>query len=302
MIKLKFLALSLLMAAAFSYSAFSTERPIVRDLSAASSGGTTITLSWELPDSPAPAITGLLVYRSTKPVASYYDISDSEPVAKLSGETFFFSDSVNDFKDYYYAVIARTDSGLYDIVLPSINATVNGAHLKIPQKTDTEEEKTASAKETIYSSDGMRTTPLPFLDFVERQNSSVKLSDEMYLIARRLGKSYSAPENRINEPYIFEEDLISPDGGDGFLLFEVLRTTFIQKKYQESAAELERLIRTNRTQSVTARATFYLAESYYFSGDYKNAAKTFLKVYDTYPAAAKRWIDSSLDLYELLEE
>lgn len=292
----------LLAAAAVTYSAFAAERPIVRDLTAAPSGRTTITLSWELPESPAPAITGLLVYRGTKPAASYYDLSESAPVAELSGETYFYSDSVSDFRDYYYAVIARTDSGIYDIVLPSINATVNGAHLKIPQKTDGKKEKTASAQEKLSLPDGMRATPLPFLDLIERQNSKIQLSDEAYLIARKLGKAYSAPENRISEPYIFEEDLISPDGGDGFLLFEVLRTTFIQKKYAEAVTELDRLIGTNRAKNVTDRATFYLAESYYFSGDYKNAAKTFLNVYDTYPAAAKRWIDSSLDLYELPEE
>ena len=127
------------------------------------------------------------------------------------------------------------------------------------------------------------------------------MSDSTYMIARELGNDSEIRKNIISEPYIFEEDLVSPDGGDAFLLFEILRTTFIQKKYKEAEAALERLIGTNRTKDITNRATFYLAETYYFSADYKNAAQTFLKVYDVYPAAAKRWLDSTLDLYTIPE-
>ena len=63
---------------------------------------------------------------------------------------------------------------------------------------------------------------------------------------------------KISEPYVFEEDLISPDGGDDFLLFEILRDSFIQKKYSKSEEQLKKLISTNRAKSVTERAKFYL--------------------------------------------
>ena len=298
MMKSRFFAL--FAAALLSAPAFSTERPIIRDLFASSIKGTAINLSWELPESASPAITKLLVYRDIKPICSFYDLSEKTPLAELPPSSISYSDTAGDFKDYYYAVIADTSSGPYDIILPSINATVSGTHLKVPVLQKTGAASTASAKEKLYSPNGLRETPLPFLDLIESQNKkSLKMSDSTYMIARELGKDLEVRKNIISEPYIFEDDLVSPDGGDGFLLFEILRTTFIQKKYKEAEAALERLIGTNRTKDITNRATFYLAETYYFSADYKNAAKTFLKVYDVYPAAAKRWLDSTLDLYTI---
>ena len=102
-------------------------------------------------------------------------------------------------------------------------------------------------------------------------------------------------------PYVFEEDLISPDGGDDYLLFDVLKTTFIKRKYKDAQTELLRLLATNRSETVTSRSRFYLGESYYFRGNYAEAINAFLYVIDDYPALAKKWIDSSLDFMQLPE-
>ena len=99
--------------------------------------------------------------------------------------------------------------------------------------------------------------------------------------------------------YIFEDDLISPDGGDDFLLFEILRTSFIRKEYMECARALEKLLGTNLSHMVEARARFYLAESQYFCQDYEKAAMNFVTVYGDFPVLAKKWIDSSFDLMPL---
>lgn len=273
---------------------FAKDRPIVSNLEAVPAKGNKINLSWKLPSNPDPVIQKLIIYRSNKPIGTYYDVAEAVLVTTVEPATVTFADTVKNYNDYYYAIIAQVNNGKYDIVLPSVNATVNGAHLKVPQKKDSVE-KTASAKEKLIPIDGMRETPLPFLDLSQQINRKpVEMSSEAKGVAASLGEKNKKDEKTM-EPYVFEEDLISPEGGDDFLLFEILRTTFIQKKYRSASEQLRKLLGTNRSKSVTKRATFYLGESQYFCKDYNNAVRTFLMVYDDYPVQAKRWIDASLN-------
>ncbi len=280
-----------------------TERPIVKDINASSGQGDRINVTWTLPETSGE-ITRIFVYRTERPVGSFYELNGKEPLASLAPEKSNYIDRVDDYRDYYYTVICEAGGNKFDIVLPSINATVNGVHIKLPEQTE-EAKKSISANEKLnpYPVENMRGTPLPYLDLIESQRRTpLKMSQESIAAAKELSLSMRAEKNPITEPYVFEADLVSPDSGDDFLLFEILRSTFIQKKYSESSRQLERLINTNRSKSVENRAIFYLGESYYFSGDYKEAAKLFLSVYDEYPSLAKKWIDSSLDLYEIPEE
>ncbi len=275
------------------------ERPVVKNINAAGGFGTKINVSWSVPLNTESKITRLFVYRSARPIASFYDLNGVQPVAELSPSDTDFADSVGDFKDYYYAVICEADGQKFDIILPSINSTVNAAHLKIPEKKQNAE-KLPSAKEKTVSAEGLRPTPLPYLDILEGQGKSpVKLDGKTLETAMELSRSHRIDATEITEPYVFEEDLVSPDSGDDFLLFEILRNTFIQKKYAKAIAELERLIGTNRAKPVSNRAKFYLGESYYFAKDYRNATTTFLSVYDEFPSLSKRWIEASLDLYKV---
>lgn len=294
----------LLCAIAFSIlctKGFSRERPIVRDLQAVAGTGTRINVTWILPNDTEAPITRLFVYRTLKPVGSFYDISEEKPVATLSAPVSSYVDNVGDYRDYYYSVTCETRGSEFDIILPSINSTVNGVHLKLPEKK-AETEASLSGKEKTYSVETLRDMPLPYLDLIESRNRTpLKMSDKALSIARELAMQTDVKKNYISEPHVFEEDLISPDSGDDFLLFEILRNYFIQKKYGQTINQLEKLIATNRTKSVTNRAKFYLGESYYFTKHYKEAAITFLSVYDEYPSLTKKWVDSALDMYEIPE-
>lgn len=301
--KTRFFLMTQIIFTIFSFTLYGagnqkSSRPIVRDIIATGTANATINISWSIPKNPSPKINSLLLYRSTRPIDSYYDLSGLTPLVTLFADTSFYADIVDNYIDYYYAVVAVTTAGVYDIVIPSINSTVSGTHLKMPSPNE-HIQSTASAKEKIYSSENMRETPLPYLDLIENQNKKpIKMSDKARIEATRLGKTKKLAQKPL-APYIFEDDLISPDGGDAFILFEILRTAFIQKKYKESAEQLEHLIGTNCVEAVKNRAIFYLAESYYYSGDYKTAATTFLKIYDAYPSISKKWIDSSLDYFEI---
>ncbi len=278
---------------------FSKERPVVKDISASSGTGTSITVSWSLPKEPVPEITRIFVFRSTKPIGSFYELSGKKPIAELEPDSAAFIDRVNDYRDYYYAVIGEVNKSLFDIILPSINSTVNGVHIKLP-KPKAEAVPSPSTKEKIRSTGSIRETPLPYLYYTDMQDKTpIKMTKEAMDTGKELAKSHKMKSTKISEPYVFEEDLISPDGGDDFLLFEILRDSFIQKKYTKSIEQLKKLINTNRTKSVTQRAKFYLGESYYFAENYSEAVIEFLSVYDEYPAVSKKWIDSALDYLQL---
>ena len=277
---------------------FSKERPIVKDINASHGSGTAISVSWTLPKESDPPLARLFVYRSTKPIGSFYDLNETKPIAELEPDSSSFLDNVKDYRDYYYAVTGEVNGRQFDIILPSINSTVNGVHRKIPE-TKPEVASFSSEKEKIHSSGSIRETPLPYLYYTEGQNKTpVKMKKEVMDTGKELSKAHKMKSTKISEPYVFEEDLISPDGGDDFLLFEILRDSFIQKKYSKSEEQLKKLISTNRAKSVTERAKFYLGESYYFSGNYREAVLSFLSVYEKYPAVSKKWIDSALDYLE----
>ena len=100
------------------------------------------------------------------------------------------------------------------------------------------------------------------------------------------------------EQYIFAEDMLSPDGGDEYLLFDVLKNSFIKKDYVRAADDLQRFLAQNRSAAVTERAHFYLGESLYFQGKYPSALSQFLLLTDAFPSLVNRWIQSALDLYQ----
>ena len=267
------------------------ERPIIQDIQAFAGNSNRINLVWNLPQNPDKELTQLLVYRDLSPISSYAQLAKLEPIAKLVPILTSYTDTVSDSKDYFYAVIAVTDEP-YDIIMMSINSTVTGCHVSAVAKNPLpkKEEKT----ERLYPKGSLREIPLPYLDYVDGIEKEYKVSEEVAASVKPLGITAKKEVPRLSI-HIFEEDLISPDGGDDFLLFEVLKTTFIQKKYKEAIKELEKLTGTNISQETRNRAYFYLGESHYMLAQYPRAIKTFVKIENVYPALCKQWIDNSLD-------
>ena len=266
------------------------------------------------------------MYRDTKPIAGKDAISHLAPLATLSSTADSYTDIVSDFREYYYAVISITKPGTrvidselyydeeldkpedmtggkpYLVFLPGVNTTVNGTRVKSPvQKNVPSKKTTESAKEKLYGAGDMREQPLPFLDILGAAKvpaPKISRKTEKQALSLTGGKqTHKAPE--MLEPYYFEQDLMSPDGGDEYLLFEVLKTTFVKKEYQAAIVALKKFLAQNRTNSVTNRASFYLGESYYFSGKYHEALNQFLELQDTFSPLSQKWIESSLELFEI---
>ena len=278
---------------ALSFGLNAQNKPIVTDIQALASKGTRINIYWTLPQDPEPAITKLLIYRDTRPISSYNQLAGAYFLAELDPETCGYTDTVADYNDYFYAVIAFTDRP-YDLILVSMNSTVEGVHLIAPEPKDIEPKK--KPEEKLYTDGTMRETPLPFISYVEGQGQEDSLiSDEVAKSTSQFSALSTKSSRTPVTPFFFEEDLISPDSGDDFLLFEVLKNTFVQEKYEEAIVLLNKLNGTNISESVRNRVLFYIAEAYFFTGDFEEAAKGFVKVAHVYPLQTKIWMNYTLD-------
>ena len=278
----------------FFSSILFAEKPIVRDIQAEAGKGNKINIFWTLPENPEKEISSFLIYRDTRQIASYAQIKNISPIAQIDSNFSGYTDLVKDYNDYFYCVLAVTkDSSVpYDLILLSFNSTVKGVHIfmKTQQKEPQKQEQ-----EKLYYEGTLRETPLPFIDIVENSlQPEPTVSEEAAFAAQTLTNKNKKREP-VLKPYIFEEDLISPDGGDDYLLFEILKQYFVHKNYNEAIVQLNKLAGTNIKDSTRSRVYFYIGECEYLTGEYEKAVKSFVKVQDIYPTLARKWINSSLD-------
>ena len=270
------------------------ERPLVRDIQARAGSGKKVRITWELPETPEPALYSLSLYRTTEQITSYSQLKGLEPVATLNPDRAGYTDQLEDLRDYYYTVISETSTGPYDLVLLSFNSTVTGVHLIAKKSTETTEKKTEY--ETVYPAGTLRKTPLPYLDILEGATSEPLISDQAASqVSKLTGGNTKASKTTSLTPYIFEEDLVSPDGGDAYLLFEILKASFVTTKYKETIDKLNQLIGTNISNETRNRACFYLGEAQYFNHNYEDAVRSFVKVQAAFPTLSQKWLEASLD-------
>lgn len=294
------------------------KKNVVTGIAACASGANTISVSWKLPEENSRTISSFLIYRTARPVTSYRQLEFIEPAASAGKNETLYIDTPRSPQDYFYTVITVTggnsDSGrdpelYYDeqldsrldpepgqpvkLVLPGVNATTEGVKAAgIPRQPSIQKE--AAQKKT--GSGKMREMPLPYVDIFkdEKKNNAPQISGAAKKAVRPLLRKSSRSASVLSA-HIFEEDLISPAGGDEYLLFEILRTSFVKKKYSQSAAALEQFLAQNRTKAVSDRANFYLGESYYFTGNFSSALTRFLSLEETYPELSRKWTESTLD-------
>ena len=285
-----FCAVFLIFSSAFLFA----ERPLVHDIQARPGNGTKMIISWKVPQNTEPEILALYLYRTSKQVTSYEQIKDLDPIAELEADRASYTDTLEDLSNYYYTVISRTTTGTYDVILRSFNTTVTGVHL-IAKKSSSDNSKKAEP-EITYPDGTLRRTPLPTLGILEGINAEPLVSNKAASDVSTLTKGSSkVSKTPLLTPYIFEEDQVSPDGGDDYLLFEILKTSFVTRKYAETIDKIKQLVGTNINEQTRNRAYFYLGEAQYFNFDYDEAVKSFVRVQQIYPTLSKKWLEDSLD-------
>lgn len=277
----------------FAISHLYAERPIVSAINAEVKAGNRVYISWQLPLSPDSEITNLILYRSTRPITSSSIIYSAKPLAQLSPTENSYVDTLPDFLSYYYAIITVTKDEIYEVVLPAFNSTVTG--VKYASHIQSEEPIAETLiKEKSYPAGTTRESPLPPISTKENRphrtsiNSAVKNS-----VADLMAHAETKKSTQMS-PFIFEIDYFAPNGGDDYFLFEILHRTFAKRNYAQAIDELLMLTGTNLNDDVVNRGTFYMGQSYFFTGDYASAIRCFLATSDTYKELSSKWIDASL--------
>lgn len=311
-----------------------SSNPIVENISAAGNEYGTITLSWTLPKGSYENVISFLIYRSPRPISSFSGTEDLTPVARLSRTSYSFTDIPPDTREYYYAVVtnvadeeagepntaapvdgSRIEGMYYDeeldaslatapsralpLVLPGVNATVIGARLI---RVSTRGKVSALQEPPVVPEEGvpgdLRDVPLAIVnvlgDFPPESRPAPSAENEA--MKREVESLLKPPAPKpLLDMYVFDEDLVQSYSGDDYVLFEVLKSSFIRQDFAESITALESYLSQNRTPSCNNRATFYLGESYYYTGSFPEALNCFLLVEDVYPELCREWIESSLD-------
>lgn len=281
-------------------------RPVVSDINAIPKSATEIKISWTVPENPSPSISKIVIFRDSKQITSYQQLSSLKPAGAVNGSDTEFTDKVKDAKEYYYSVLCLTEQGYYAVILPSVNTTVTGTR-RASQGAEKEIIKTDDSHSVTYNpvdrSEKIRDIPLPTPGLVETTKSKQNvLGPKAMEAGTSLARNYKGIKNKITKMHVFEEDMVSPEGGDDYFLFKILKAKFVKKNFAGSVTDLKDFLSVHRDAAVQYRATFYLGESYYFSHEYSKALFHFLEVQDVYPELAKKWIDSCLDLVEIKSE
>ena len=314
----KILALSFIISASAAFA--QSTKSVVTGIKAESSSAKSVTVTWSSP-ADLKTVSALLVYRATKPFTGFSQTEKLEPVAILAPNETSYTDTLRTSQVYFYAVVSAlgsatssdselffdeetdtkreysSDNPLLKTVLPGVNATVQGARATRQKKVKSAIKNAEQPRKT-YEDGELRETPLAYIDVLEDLPAhEPKISAEAKNKTKNLIRKNSRHKPEPLPIHIFEEDLVSPAGGDEYLLFEILKTYFIKKQYSESITQLRKFLAQNRTKEVADRASFYLGESYYYTGNFPSALTRFLALEETYPELSRQWIDSTLDQF-----
>lgn len=283
-------------------------KPVVNSISAKKTAINKIQLTWSLPENFSAA--SIAVFRSSAQIIENSEILSMKPAAEIPAKSTSYTDTLKFFGEYYYALIARDKSGnLFDIVIPSANATISAVMLENPKKDEFAEKTQAGQTGKIgqneqpeekYQPSFLRNLPLPYLNLIsDIGRKTTEFGEKTKNAGKELSGKFFAQKPKLREPYIFEEDLVCAPGGDDYYLFQSLKNYFIKKDYRASVTDLKNFLSVSREPYTAARASFYLAESQYYCRNYKSALQIFLFLEDVFPSLSKLWADSSLDQYTI---
>lgn len=277
-----------------------SSRPIVTDICAEGISTTEIYISWKLPSTLLPSESSIAIYRTKQKITDITDLKDEVPFVFLPPTTTFYKDNIMTFGRFYYTVLIRlSPEDEFSLIIPGVNATVFPTSVKLEISKEPEaKKKTIPPVESTLNSAGVRAMPLPYLDLLQQKTESTNISKEIQEEALLLGKTSL---EKI-EPYVFRNEFNLQATGDSSILQDIVVTQLLTGKYTEAVQQLEEFLRLNRAEDTTSRAIFYLGEAYLFNGNYKEALTQFLKVQKVFPELSNKWIQTTLDAFNLVSE
>jgi len=198
-----------------------------------------------------------------------------------------FVDSPVPGLSWYYTVVYEDEISSGNMgIKPGFNATVSPV--------------TISGEQTVERS--LRPIPLPVMTLhntmpegllITEIPGQMPLSGESSIILRDTKMPAKAPLN-LKRPRVFAVDLVAPTGGEESALFEIVTEFFTGFQWDAARAGLRHYLSQPRSAEIEARARFYLGQTMYYNGNYREALMEFLSFRNLNTAEANKWIDAVL--------
>jgi hypothetical protein len=225
-----------------------------------------------------------VLFRSAQPITQPYDLTNA--AIAQTGTSSPFVDIPVPGISWYYAIIYEDDLLNGNIrIRPGGNATASSIVIH--------NEKSAE--------NFMRPIPLPvltlnnyvtgnFLADVIHEKPLSSASINMLKLTQRNEK----PPLELKWPRVFTVDMEEPQSGEESALFQIIEDYFKQFEWESARNNLQEYLALPRTKEVEARARFYLGQTQYFTGNYREALWEFLSFRSINPDEANSWIDAVL--------
>jgi len=225
-----------------------------------------------------------VLYRSMQPLSQSQDLLNA--VIIQSGINSPFTDYPLPGFIWYYAVVYEDEISSGNIeIRPGINATATGISI--------------SGEQTVEQS--MRPIPLPMLGlrnvvgegyFLPGTIEQIPLSPQA---ANMLQDTRTAKAPHVLKiPRVFVTDLESPESGEESALFQIVNDYFCFLDWESARISLQYYLSLPRSREVEARARFYLGQTFYYTGSYREALLEFLSIRSLHPSEANSWIEAIL--------
>jgi len=246
----------------------------------ANQDGDRVTITFDMSDRSKSAI----LYRSSQPVRVPLDLLNA--VIVQSGIRSPFTDSPVPGISWYYAIIHEDEIQRGDVKIRSgVNATVSAI--------------------TIYSDQAkersLRPIPLPLMTLNNAVESHfiTEIPNQIPLnpVSSNLLRETDMPRKKpivLRNPRVFSVDLVAPTGGEDSALFQIIMEYFVKFEWEKAQVRLEHYLSLPRSKEIEARTRFYLGQTLYYAGNYKEALMEFLSFRTHYLAEANVWIDAVL--------
>ena len=250
--------------------------------------GEAVIITYNTEGVPESGLKKTVLYRSGRPIRQPRDLLNASIV--LSGVSSPFVDYPIPGLPWFYAVILEDDiTGGSVGIYPGRNAT----------RTAVEITGGETAPGDVRP---IRSLPLPAMSVHNAVPGSDRfsvipdpepLSQETVKALESVTKAPAAPPPD-KKPRVFTRDLAEPGGGEDSELMLIVQDSFSKKDWRTANEELLRYLSLPRSSDTEARARFYLGQTCYFSGKYREALVEFLFVRPLYPNEAHVWIEAAL--------
>jgi hypothetical protein len=248
--------------------------------------GEGVIITCDFGDIPESGLKKTILYRSSRPVRQPRDLLNA--VIIQSGVTSPFVDYPAPGLPWYYAIVLEDDISEGVRMYPGRNATTTAVEI--------------TGGDTSGGGHPLRSLPLPALSAYNAAPGSgassmipktEPLGPETLKALEDMQKA-SAPSPPDQKPRVFTRDLADPIGGEDSELMRIVQNSFSRRDWRTAQDELLRYLALPRSPAAEARARFYLGQSCYFSGKYREALVEFLFVQPRHPSEAHTWIEATL--------